>query len=373
MLVFIDSNQYIGDYWLRTASFQYLLRFIKNEGHTLLLSKLVLQEVENKFAEHVSKARDDVGKVAERLAQLGVEPPAGMTNVSPPSLSLQERLRAEVENFEIVEYDDVAHGDVVTRSLRRQKPFDAEGHDGYRDCLIWLSLMRFLASHRSAGQEVVFISSNSNDFYRAATKQTKQIAPTAAKLGPQFHDDLAADLSGLSHTVSPYESVAAFVESKVDKTQHAIDYDRRYDFFEDFLTDEGLDVLRHLGRGVGPNILTSLLGAVGASLTVLDSDAELTEGMEDLDIHSTEPVGSQVYVSCSYNLRIVRVDVFIPRTQLDEHRAELASAQNVWAVEESDQTAVIRLSLRAYYEAAFTFDPKSEDCDGFSLLAVHVK
>jgi len=374
MLVFIDSNQYIADYWLRSASFYYLLRFIKNEGHTLLLSRLVLQEVENKFSEHVAKARDEATKVADRLVQLGFAVHPDMTNLTPPRLSLEHRLRNEVENLLVVEYDHIAHKDVVQRSLTRKKPFDAEGHNGYRDCLIWLSVMQFLAEHPNTGEEVAFISNNTSDFYRPVGKQAKQNS-TADATQPrfQFHDDLAADLPGLSQILSPYESVAAFVESKVDKTQHAVDYDKRYELFEDFLEDEGLAVLRHLNQGVGPTILKSLLGNVAGSLTVLDSDADVTEGMEDLDIRSAELVDGKVYVSCTYNLRIVTADVFIPKTQVEEHRPELIAGPNVWEVEDLGETAAIRLSLRAYYEAAFTFDPKTEDCGGFSLLGVHVK
>ena len=176
MQVFVDSNQFISDFLLEGAPFRYLLHFLSNSGNTMLLSRLVIEEVENKYAAEAQKALVDAAKNRQRLKQLGLSQGAADDGVTPvPALNLEMRVRDHVEGIEIVEYAGVPHADVVQRALKRRKPFDAEGDVGYRDCLLWLSLVRHLAARDgSDSEEVIFVSGNWRDFYETGPgKQSK--------------------------------------------------------------------------------------------------------------------------------------------------------------------------------------------------------
>lgn len=390
MKVLVDSNQFIADFLLESAPFRYLMHFLNNDGHTLLLSRLVLEEVENKYATETKKALADASKSNQRLEQLGLPrgPERPLDFVVPP-LNLEKRIREQLDSVQILEYEDVPHAEVVQRALKRRKPFDADGAAGYRDCLLWLSLIRRLESDiAEADEEVILISSNWKDFYQAAPakeaasgdpdKASPSLGIKAKRPAPilkvQLHDDLIADLAALKRPVSPFYTVAAFVDTKVDKDKHVINFDKRYELFEDYLEKQGLEVLQQLGSEHGTYVLRHIFPISTASaLTILSSEAEIFEGVEDFDIYLAEEVGSAVYVSCGFDLRIVSVDLFVPRTQFEAHRAEIEGATHVWEVSELEDKVVIRLSMRAYYQASFSFNPKTQDCSGFSLQTFNIR
>lgn len=392
MLILVDSNQFIADFLLKSASFRYLLHFLSNEGHTLLLSRLVIEEVENKYLAEVQKALADASKSNRQLEHLGLLPhererPTGL--VVPP-LNLEKRIREQLDSVEILEYQDVPHAEVVERALKRRKPFDADGAVGYRDCLLWLSLMRRLLSDSGETEsEVILISSNWKDFYQTAPEkeaannesdrtstpdQGVRKQKTAPILKVQFHNDLVADLTAIQRPVLPFYSVAAFVDSKVDKNKHAINFEKRFDLFEDYIEKEGLMVLQQLERDHGTYVLQHIFPiSLARTLTILSSDAEIFEGVEDFDIYLAEEVGGEVYVSCGFDLRIVNVELFVPRSSFEEHRTEIEAAPNVFDVSEFEGKAVIQICLRAYYQASFSYNPIKNECSGFSLSTFSIR
>jgi hypothetical protein len=401
MQVFVDSNQFISDFLLEGAPFHYLLHFLSNSGHTLLLPRLVIEEVENKYEAEARKALADDAKSRQRLKQLGLSRDAA-TEAAPSVLPLdiQARIRKFGVDIEVIEYVGVAHADVVQRALKRRKPFDAEGDVGYRDCLLWLSLLQHLAHGPSSNSEnVIFISSNWRDFYETSPdKQSKaardgKVASVAlsrqleaiqsarsADRSPeprsrvQFHSDLTHDLKSLKQQVLPFDSLAAFVDSKVDKHKHAINHEKKFELFEDFLEASGLEVLKRLDESNGPAVLQHVFSLPTASaLTILSSEAETLEGVEDFDIYVAEKVGRNVYIGCGYDLRIVNVTLFVPRIQFDAHRLEIESAPHVWEITPLGDSVAIGLSLRAYYQANFSFDPRTEECTGFYLDSFAVR
>jgi hypothetical protein len=100
---------------------------------------------------------------------------------------------------------------VVDRALACKRPF-LEGEKGYRDTLIWLSLLEHIKVTDSQ-DEIVFITANSKDFFESGSKDT-------------FHPDLITDIQALPTSISikAFSSPAAFVESVINKHEHAIDY-----------------------------------------------------------------------------------------------------------------------------------------------------
>lgn len=384
MKILVDSNQFIADFLLQSAPFRYLIHFLNNEGHTLLMSRLVLEEVENKYSTETQRALAEASKSNQRLEQLGLSHESAKTfKLELPPLNLEQRIREQIDSVQILEYENVSHTQVVQRALNRRKPFDADGAAGYRDCLLWLSLISQLASDTSStDEEVIFISNNWKDFYQAApvkqavsdesdkassTTSIKKKTSTAL-LKVKLHDDLIADLTPLKKSVSPFYTVAAFVDTKVDKSKHVISYDKSYELFEDYLEEQGLEVLGSPGSESIAILLRRIFPISTANaLTVLDSRAEIFDGLEDLNIYLAEEVGNKVYVSCGFDLLQVDVNLTVPRAQFDAHRAEIESAVHVLEVREFGDKVDIQIFVRAYYQASFDFDPKMQNCSGFSL------
>lgn len=272
----------------------------------------------------------------------------------------------------------------------------------FRYLLHFLSNSGSTLASRASGdrEEVIFVSSNWRDFYETGPgKQSKPVKDGKNRLGGQsgqpettghsangvlsaqgsrveaeFHPDLAHDLKVLKRPVLPFDSVATFVETKVDKHKHAINYEKRFELFEDFLEENGLNILGRLEESNGSLVLQRVFSlATASALTILSSDAETFEGVEDFDIYVAEDIEQRIYISCGYDLRIVNVTLFVPRIQFDAHRYEIEEAPHVWEVTQLDETVAIRLSLRSYYQASFSFDPRTLECEGFSLNSFDVR
>jgi len=61
----------------------------------------------------------------------------------------------------IISVPSVSHQVVLTRALEKRRPFDANGRDGYRDVLIWHSLLDVAELGHNG---IVFVTSNTSDF-----------------------------------------------------------------------------------------------------------------------------------------------------------------------------------------------------------------
>ena len=372
MKVFVDSNQFISDFLLESAPMRYLFHFLNNDGHTLLLSKVVVQEVENKYREKAHEALVDTDKLHDRLVRLGLrdrKAPARATTL--PPFDLREQLHRRIDNILLVEYDDIPHSAVVERALLRRRPFDAEGNTGYRDVLIWLSLLEAIKRYDQKDEEVVFISDNWSDFYeRAPAKEARGKEGDdgrESRAQPRFHDHLKEDLQLLTASVTPYMSVSAFVSSQVDTKAHEVDYGRQAEAFETYAENEGIDHLRSLEPHVAKDIAIGLFGSRAEALTFLSTDADTIEGLEDLHVQVSQQIDGEDYISCTYNIRGVSLDLHIADSKFDELEHTVEAHPQVWEVVRLEGIVVIRLSVRPYFTASFRYNPQTFQCNGYSV------
>ncbi|KAF7962287.1 hypothetical protein AWV80_23405 [Cupriavidus sp. UYMU48A] len=74
MYVILDSNIYCQDYFGRSASFKFLVHFLNNSGYSLLLPRLVIQEVANVRARKVKEELDVVRKALEAVGKMSELP-----------------------------------------------------------------------------------------------------------------------------------------------------------------------------------------------------------------------------------------------------------------------------------------------------------
>lgn len=369
MKVFLDSNQYISDFRLEGAPIRYLFHYLNNAGHTLLLSRVVIEEVENTHREKVRVALAEAKKVSDQMAQLGLEAGAHLADPEAPEpFNLRAALAEYVEDIVVVEYSDVPHEKVVARALARKKPFDDEGDTGYRDCLIWFSLLKHLAADDQA-DEVAFISSNRKDFYNTKGGKAKG-AETQGGAEVLFHEHLAQDLVIAGQTMTPYESVSSFVNTKVDREEHLIDRSKVYELFGRYLEEQGLALLSQMDSALAASVVFQLF-SLRSGLTVLESHAEATEGIEDIHIEATQQLNNdEVFVECHFDIRGVSLDLFVPSAAYEDHRAIVDSTPAVWDVMSATNSLAIRLGVRPEFDASFRFNPRTHECTGFDLSSL---
>ena len=109
---------------------------------------------------------------------------------------LVERLLGGGAGLELLPYPDTGHREVAARALARRRPFDTLGHDGYRDALVWetvLALARTLPRGR-----IAFVSRNSKDFADAGGALHPHLREDAARQAGDASIELVRDLARLA-------------------------------------------------------------------------------------------------------------------------------------------------------------------------------
>ena len=146
--IVLDSNVLISDYWLRSPSFLLLREFLGRAKATLVVPKIVLEEVVNHHREDLAKLKSEIRDTVREAGRLlrNVKGSAkwwveiSKTDSADP---YEKFLSAELAAMKakVPDYANIPHADVVSRDLRRRKPFQQSGK-GYRDALLWETIVR---------------------------------------------------------------------------------------------------------------------------------------------------------------------------------------------------------------------------------------
>jgi hypothetical protein len=115
-----------------------------------------------KWSEMMEKRLRKLREAAKNLGELaaGIEVP-GSQELDDLKAAVESQFRSTLsgENFCTPGFPDVGHERLVARALRREQPFDSQGKDGYRDALLWETVIEFAAE-----QNVVLVSNDLKAF-----------------------------------------------------------------------------------------------------------------------------------------------------------------------------------------------------------------
>jgi hypothetical protein len=176
MKIVIDTTVFGHGFNPRSSDVQLLKSYLDRSSAELCVPALVVEEAVNL----VRKSIDEVNQKLEGTLRLTGDEKiyrkhALSSNVTTYRESVQTLLKSL--NGRILPYPNVPHSVLVSRALAPNKPFVPSGR-GYRDALIWFSVLELA---RSCGQEIVFITANSEDFCQSKKDLT-------------LHGDLLNDL-----------------------------------------------------------------------------------------------------------------------------------------------------------------------------------
>lgn len=356
MNVFLDSNIFYGDWWLQSAPLRSLIYFLNNENHTLFISRLVLQEVENIHRRETEAARADLQKASKALTKLTGRA-AEIGQVQDLQYDLLELLRQRVDNVTVIEFAGVEQQRVVDRALSVRRPFQTN-EKGFRDTLIWMSLLDHLQSH-SPIIETAFITKNAADFFQGKEKC-------------EWHPELLEDIQRAGVSVpKPYRGLEAFLKEKVDSNDHVVDKTRLLSEVQD-----DLELMAESEFGVKNSLATNaagkfLFGDFAGLDVVLESAADVIEGIEDFEVVSTTKLsGHEAYIKCFFDLRMVSFNFMVSRRFVDLHRAEIDLRGVVVQATLEDEYVVLGVVGRPYFDASFIYDTERDTCSGFTLASV---
>lgn len=211
MFVVLDSNILLQDKKLNSAKFETILA-ASEAGHVqLVVPQVVFDEYTNKFREALPKAHQDYNNALRGyLSYLPDSYQSKFVNDKPnfDDLAKSHRnrfvdhlLRAQAK---VIPYPAIAHEAVTHRALARRRPFTKDGHVGYRDVLIWESILELAPKGKT------FFVTNDGGFFESSDGT------------PKLHPDLIEDLEELKlpiDTVVIYRTTDAFVKEQIESDE----------------------------------------------------------------------------------------------------------------------------------------------------------
>jgi predicted nucleic acid-binding protein len=361
MKIFLDTNVFYNDWFMNNANFKYLFHFLNNEEHELILSKLVIQETENirsrKLKESLSEVKRGV-RAAQKLSSSKLEFEVHELGVS--DYELTDLIKRKVDSFHVFDYGNIEHSEVVERALVNKKPF-IEGEKGYRDTLIWLSFLQYISANTVEEEEIVFITENKSDFFMIKGEEVS------------FHRDLQLDIGeyDIKSKISPFTSLFSFVSSTIDKDEHAIDKVNMDWIFEEYAESEGDRYLKNMSNAdLCENFESSIFES--RVKEILDIRTDIWEGMEDSTIEQTTNLkDSEIYVSYSFNLRRVTLEIDIPEVDYIENREELNKL--FYEVEIASGVATLSKLVRPYFDVSFIYNDRKDTLGDFEVSDVWLR
>jgi len=168
LVVCLDTNAIGIHRPLRSNPHTHLLEACASGQIGLCAPALVLDEAVNLWRESAEDLERRWRADGRRLADLGLLPDDAWDRDIDTGAMAREK-RKELEDLlvgvgaSIPELPTVDHQKVVDRALSRLQPFDSEGKDGYRDVLLWETIMD-LVEH---GDEVLLVSNDRKAFHES--------------------------------------------------------------------------------------------------------------------------------------------------------------------------------------------------------------
>jgi hypothetical protein len=164
VLIFLDTTELYKDYRLKKPDFTLLREFLNHSNAKLCIPSIVVEESANHLREAIAKDVNQLNSVGRSLQRLIPDYKPVKVDID-PTAEAQRYKKELTESLKYVAtfipYDDVKVRIVVERALARRKPFDGNGQKGFRDALLWESLLTVLAAEK---QPVILITNNTDDF-----------------------------------------------------------------------------------------------------------------------------------------------------------------------------------------------------------------
>jgi hypothetical protein len=212
-LIVLDTTETFGDLRLEGPDYAFLRSYIVRHPASLIVPQIVAEETVNHFREQLKAAIDEVrgsvravGRVCPHLLEK-MEIDCDLDwEVSVYRDHLQKQLKALLAKQPA--YESIRISSLVARALARRKPFDTKGAAGFRDALIWETVLAAIGSEKAT--EVVLVTRNKRDFGEHG----------------RLADDLAADLAayGMSQgMVVVCEGLQRFVNERVKPSLETLD------------------------------------------------------------------------------------------------------------------------------------------------------
>ena len=164
MRIVLDATTVIAEGYGRSARFRTLLSASAAAGYTVYIPRVAIAETAGKFSReldrHSQSARRTLGQLSRLLGERPESPDLKIDPEAETTL-FEEALLEQLSDADvsILPYPEVAHEELANRAISRKRPFDEKG-SGYRDALIWFSILRLA----SESDDPILLVAGDEDF-----------------------------------------------------------------------------------------------------------------------------------------------------------------------------------------------------------------
>lgn len=301
--VIADTNPLQSQGWdLASGSMRIVEHECREGRFALYVPEVVLSELKAHGAVEARTAATRYTQDARTLQQLGELP--GLADPVALTAAYPARLDRRVTEFAatVVPIPDVAHSQLLERALLKRKPFGEKKDTGYKDTLIWLTVLEVIREH---GAPVAFITSD-GDFR------------DGEDLAQDLRDDLAS--IGLSPDgVQLYRTFSDFIDANVPNVP---DLQQRFEFRIRREPDFREMLIAHVVAAAdekGPALLEPLL----VNIPLLQPRAVTYGSFQPVDDEPT--VSRAAAASNEYDVFEVTIKGFLPVTLYIEAEPQAAT------------------------------------------------
>lgn len=206
MIVVLDTTETFSDHRLEGPSFSLLETYLRRTSSRLAVPSIVIEETVKHFRErlrqYVRDANWSLKGIQKLLASDNFE--SAVTIDESDAVNEYRRfLTARIKQLggSVIDCANVTLPLIIDRSLHRRKPFDGEGQKGFRDAVLWETVLRELIAVENE-VTVAFVTKNTKDF---GDKE-------------KLSDDLREDCCNIGKSeqcVRLFEGLKSFIEAEV--------------------------------------------------------------------------------------------------------------------------------------------------------------
>lgn len=309
--IVLDTNLFHEHWHLEGADFVALAKIIGNSNSTLLMSELVCSEVENNYTRNRDENIDKLKRLHIKLQDYIIEKKEVSFEYLIQPYDFRKILQDKMKFVIFFDYQKISHLEVVHRALKIIAPF-RENEKGYRDTLIWLSLINFLKG-KTKDDTVVFITRNYSDFF---TKDSQLLQPALTK-------DI--DSNQIPCAISLFTSMSDFIKKNLESddfgfSEHSIS-EKYMDEVDDVIEEWVSDYLNNISHGEFKKLLDRSNFHFRYTTTIIDHNFYIDEGMEDGTVSKYGRISStSLYISYQFNLRRCGIELIVPETEFSIDR-----------------------------------------------------
>jgi len=284
--------------------------------------------------------------------------------VPPRQFEFAAILKSKFDYIQIVDYSSVPHEILVEKAIRQRRPFRGKER-GYRDALIWLSLLSLLKDENNS-RDVFFVSSNANDFLDEGCGNKS------------LHPDLLVDIanSGIRNSFKPFLSLKDFVDQNVDKNVHYVNHqdfeDASGNLLEEAASTAGIDHLNSLSPSIAKRYFLAARYPAKCLDTIIDFHFEDYEGVEDPEIVQITSI-DQDRLFISYRFNFLSVCANCRLATGDYYAAESEFNENFLNEFSEDGTTVVETFPRVFVDTSIIFDKAKHEVENVSVDRVSFK